>query len=430
MSKYKIKKTSVETRLAIERRSAAMLPDRPTQAGLKPWDIRNALFSAIIADKGACLMGEIDRIVDEVNAAIDAIVGMIGGTSSGVDDAAVRTIITAMLGKVANERQYSADNPPPYPVTLVNGKKGDVSLSAEDVGARPASWTPTAADVGARPASWTPTPADINAETNGTASKLLELHDVSVYAHGNVASKVGAIQNTLSTVIGEDAGKSMRAVAALVVAEIVGDASDSFDTLEEIAAWIEAHPDGVAALVARIVKLEAEIVTKIAVESIANDLTSDDATKPLSAAQGKVLKTLINTLTTTVDGKTDIADVQRAITEALKSYLLQTDLNAAISQALQTAKESGEFDGASVTVVSVTESTESGGENVVTFSNGRSVKVQNGRVYMAADDYTMTAQVFAEMLGLSHVDLDNIVWVGARKINYEGEGIEQIGEIT
>ena len=72
MSKIKINKTPVETRLAIERRSAAMLPDRPTQAGLKPWDIRNALFTAIIADKGACLMGEIDRIVDEANAAIDA----------------------------------------------------------------------------------------------------------------------------------------------------------------------------------------------------------------------------------------------------------------------------------------------------------------------------------------------------------------------
>ena len=73
MSKIKINKTPVETRLAIERRSAAMLPDRPTQAGFKPWDIRNALFTAIIADKGACIMGEIDRIVDETNAAIDTL---------------------------------------------------------------------------------------------------------------------------------------------------------------------------------------------------------------------------------------------------------------------------------------------------------------------------------------------------------------------
>lgn len=36
-----------------------------------------------------------------------------------------------------------------YPVTSVNEKTGDVSLSAEDVGARASSWMPTAAQVGA-----------------------------------------------------------------------------------------------------------------------------------------------------------------------------------------------------------------------------------------------------------------------------------------
>lgn len=33
------------------------------------------------------------------------------------------------LGLVANERQYSANNPPPYPVTSVNGQTGDVVIS-------------------------------------------------------------------------------------------------------------------------------------------------------------------------------------------------------------------------------------------------------------------------------------------------------------
>lgn len=36
-----------------------------------------------------------------------------------------------------------------FPVTSVNGKTGEVSLSAKDVGARAADWTPTAAQVGA-----------------------------------------------------------------------------------------------------------------------------------------------------------------------------------------------------------------------------------------------------------------------------------------
>lgn len=38
------------------------------------------------------------------------------------------------LGNVANERQYSANNPPPYPVTSVAGKIGAVTLSKSDVG--------------------------------------------------------------------------------------------------------------------------------------------------------------------------------------------------------------------------------------------------------------------------------------------------------
>lgn len=53
------------------------------------------------------------------------------------------------LGNVDNVKQYSASNPPPYPVTSVNGKTGAVQLGAGDVGARPSTWTPSASDVGA-----------------------------------------------------------------------------------------------------------------------------------------------------------------------------------------------------------------------------------------------------------------------------------------
>ena len=39
------------------------------------------------------------------------------------------------LSNVDNVKQYSASNPPPYPVVSVNGKTGDVNLVASDVGA-------------------------------------------------------------------------------------------------------------------------------------------------------------------------------------------------------------------------------------------------------------------------------------------------------
>ena len=52
------------------------------------------------------------------------------------------------LGNLDNERQYSASNPPPYPVESVNGKTGAVNLTADDVGARPSDWTPSKSNIG------------------------------------------------------------------------------------------------------------------------------------------------------------------------------------------------------------------------------------------------------------------------------------------
>jgi hypothetical protein len=58
------------------------------------------------------------------------------------------------------------------------------------------------------------------------------------------------------------------------------------------------------------------------------------------------------------------------------------ELQDAVNTALAQAKASGEFDGkngTSVTVKSVSESTEDGGSNVVTFSDGKQLIVKNGK---------------------------------------------------
>ena len=52
------------------------------------------------------------------------------------------------LSNVDNVRQYSSSNPPPYPVTSVNGMAGAVNLDASDVGARPDTWVPTLGNLG------------------------------------------------------------------------------------------------------------------------------------------------------------------------------------------------------------------------------------------------------------------------------------------
>lgn len=69
------------------------------------------------------------------------------------------------------------------------------------------------------------------------------------------------------------------------------------------------------------------------------------------------------------------------LSEAISDKLDADKLPEAVNDALAQAKESGEFDGAdgtSVTVQSVSESAEDGGENVVTFSDGKTLTVKNG----------------------------------------------------
>lgn len=63
-----------------------------------------------------------------------------------------------------------------------------------------------------------------------------------------LSTQVGTNTAAIATIVGEDASKSMRTVASEEVAKIVAGADKDFDTLKEIADWIIAHPDSVAAI--------------------------------------------------------------------------------------------------------------------------------------------------------------------------------------
>ena len=63
-------------------------------------------------------------------------------TSLGKADSALQSVTKSDvgLGNVDNVKQYSANNPPPYPVTSVNGQTGDVEVQS---GSEAASYTAT-----------------------------------------------------------------------------------------------------------------------------------------------------------------------------------------------------------------------------------------------------------------------------------------------
>lgn len=186
-----------------------------------------------------------------------------------------------------------------YPVQSVNGKTGEVELSAADVGARPNTWIPTAAEVGARPNTWTPTYSEVGADKSGAADSAVSGHNTSTDAHNDIRLKVETLQTVINEFFAEGA-----------------DNDDKLDRLVEIVALINSNKD-----------LIDEIATsKVNVADIINNLTTNVANKPLSAAQGVALKALIDSLSTS---KLDAS----ALTEAIKI-------------ALDQAKTTGEFDGA------------------------------------------------------------------------------------
>ena len=64
--------------------------------------------------------------------------------------------------------------------------------------------------------------------------------------------------NSISVLVGNDSGKTIRSIASEeIAAQLIGEnPSESLDTLEEIAAWIQSHPEDAASMNAQIIALQ------------------------------------------------------------------------------------------------------------------------------------------------------------------------------
>lgn len=295
---------------------------------------------------------------------------------------------------------------PSVPVQSVNGKTGAVQLSAADVNARPSNWMPTAQEVGALPDTYVPpnqTAAQVGADPAGTAAAVVSTHNTSTDSHGDLRLALKAINDRLTAFFDCD--------------------DTTLDELSEIVASITSNKT----------LIDSITTSKVSVADIINNLTTNVANKPLSAAQGVALKGLIDAVSSSLSNyqpKGDYALRSELPTVPTKVSQLQNDkgyltkhqdisgkldadkLPEAVNAALAQAKDSGEFDGdpgapgvtphigsngnwyigsadtgvkaqgkdgTSVTVKSVSESTADGGSNVVTFSDGKTLTVKNGK---------------------------------------------------
>lgn len=113
----------------------------------------------------------------------------------------------------------------------------------------------------------------VNEKTSGVATDasltaLIKRVDTAegkiTTAEGNITTlqgSVNSVEDKATTLVGEDAGKSARTIAneELTKQLIPESAKESLDTLQEIAAWIQKHPDDASAMNAAIDALKAKV---------------------------------------------------------------------------------------------------------------------------------------------------------------------------
>ena len=209
------------------------------------------------------------------------------------------------LGNVDNVKQYSASNPPPYPVTSVNGKTGAVTVDVPTVPTKVSAFTNDAGYI----TGYT--------ETDPTVPSWAKAASKPSYT----ASEVGAVPTSRKV-----NGKALSSDVTLSASDVGALSADSL-------------PEAIDTALAQ-AKASGEFDgTSVTVKSV-SESTADGGSNVVTFSDGKTL--------------------------TVKNGSKGTD-------------GTNGTNGTSVTVSNVSESTASGGTNVVTFSDGKKVNIKNGK---------------------------------------------------
>lgn len=130
------------------------------------------------------------------------------------------------------------------------------------------------------------------------------------------ATDVNTLSGKVSTLIGEDTDKSIRTIAneELAAQLIPEGAKDSLDTLQEIAAWIQKHPDDASAMSAAISALE---------EKVGDKTVSTQITEAINALKAGDIKNAVDRIAALE------TDTHTHANKALLDTYTQTEVNLA-----------------------------------------------------------------------------------------------------
>lgn len=189
-------------------------------------------------------------------------------------------------------------------------------------------------------------------EIAGLKTKVSTIEGTVGNSESGLVKDVADNAAAIATLVGSDANKSVREIATDELAKqlIPEGAKESLDTLQEIAAWIQAHPDDASAMSADITKLqnivagiggEGEQATVIAyVNSVTTPITDR-----VSAAEGKITaletagaeKNIINS----VDATQFSIDAERKLSLLDIAMSKVTGLSAALAGKVNTEEGKG-----------------------------------------------------------------------------------------
>lgn len=130
------------------------------------------------------------------------------------------------------------------------------------------------------------------------------------------ATDVNTLSGKVSTLIGDDTDKSIRTIAneELAAQLIPEGAKDSLDTLQEIAAWIQKHPDDASAMSAAISALE---------EKVGDKTVSAQITEAINALKAGDIKNAVDRIAALE------TDTHTHANKALLDTYTQTEVNLA-----------------------------------------------------------------------------------------------------
>ena len=170
-------------------------------------------------------------------------------------------------GTSDHEKLTGRDKADQHPISAITGLE-DALAGKQPTGTYLTEETdPTVPDWAKEPTKPGYTALEVGADPSGTAAAQMSVHNTEITAHSDIRLLIQGLTERLNALADSD--------------------DTTLDQLSEIVAYIKSNRDLIAAVT----------TDKVGVTDIVNDLVTNVANKPLSAAQGVALKALIDAIT-------------------------------------------------------------------------------------------------------------------------------------